>query len=48
MNKILLKESIEHVKKGIATSKENIKKSQHQLDEGEIILKLFQEKLKEL
>ena len=42
MDKQLLKESIAHVKQGIATSKENIRKAQHQLAEGEEILKLFQ------
>jgi hypothetical protein len=48
MDKILLKESIKQVEEGVKTSKDNLKKAQQHIDEGEIILKALKDELSNL
>jgi hypothetical protein len=46
MDKILLKESIKQVEESVRISKENLKKAQQHIDEGEVILKALKAELK--
>ena len=45
MNKEKLTESIENIKKGLETSKENLANAQHHIDEGELILAALKKEL---
>jgi septal ring factor EnvC (AmiA/AmiB activator) len=42
----LLKESIKQVEASVKTSRDNLKKAQQHIDEGEVILKALKESLK--
>jgi septal ring factor EnvC (AmiA/AmiB activator) len=46
MDKALLKESIKSVEESIKVSKDNLKKAEQHIAEGELILKVFREQLK--
>jgi septal ring factor EnvC (AmiA/AmiB activator) len=46
MDKALLKESIKSVEESIKVSKDNLKKAEQHIAEGELILKAFREQLK--
>ena len=46
MDKALLKESIKQVEESVKISKDNLKKAQQHIDEGEVILKALKEELK--
>jgi|GEM_PF-4139191 len=48
MDKELLKISIEEVEKSVNTSKDNLKKAQQHIDEGEVILSALKEELNKL
>lgn len=46
MDEELLEKSIIDVEKSLEVSRDNLKKAQHHIDEGELILALFKEQLK--
>jgi hypothetical protein len=48
MDKELLEKSIKDIEESITISKDNFKKAQQHIDEGEIILKALQEEFKKL
>lgn len=48
MDKLLLKESIKQVEDSVNISKDNLKKAQQHIDEGEVILKALKEAFKKL
>lgn len=48
MDKELLKKSIEDVEKSLEMSRDNKRKSEQHIAEGELILEVFMKKLKEL
>jgi len=45
MDKTLLEESIKQVEESVTTSKDNLKKAQQHIDEGEVILEALKNKL---
>jgi flagellar hook-basal body complex protein FliE len=46
MDKVLLKESIKQVEESVKVSKDNLRKAQQHIDEGEVILKALKAELK--
>jgi hypothetical protein len=48
MDKTLLEESIKQIEESVATSKDNLKKAQQHIDEGEVILEALKTELSKL